>query len=65
MLSVELILHTKLILQYMKELSNSDKLRGFIQAKITDIITFLDNKENVAVYTGEDIHVIYRYLEMI
>ena len=30
-----------------------------------DLITFLDNNGKYAVYTGGDIHGIYRYLEMI
>ena len=32
---------------------------------MTDIITFLDNKEKSAVYTGGKIHDIYHYLDMI
>ena len=32
---------------------------------MTDIITFLDNHGKSAVYTGGDIHNIYRYLYMI
>ena len=33
--------------------------------KMTDIITFLDKNEKKAVYTGVDIHGLYRYLEII
>ena len=32
---------------------------------MTDIITFFDNNRKYAVYTGGNIHVIYRYLEII
>ena len=42
-LSGETVSPTKLILQYMKEFSNSDKLKAFIAPKMTDLITFLDN----------------------
>ena len=49
----------------MKELTKSEKLRAFIAPKITDIITFLDKNGKPAVYEGGDIHIIYRYLEMI
>ena len=49
----------------MKALTKSDKLRDFIAPKMTDLITFLDNTRKSSVYTGGDIHGIYRYLEMI
>ena len=49
----------------MKALSKSDKLRYFIAPNMTDLITFLENNGESSVYTGEDIHGIYRYLEMI
>ena len=61
MLSGENFSPTRLILQYMKALSNSDKLRYFIAPKMTDIITLLDNNGKSAVYTGGDIHYICRY----
>ena len=32
---------------------------------MTDLITFLDNDRKSAVYKGENIHGIYRYIEMI
>ena len=32
---------------------------------MTDIIAFLDNNENFAVYTGANIHALYRYLYVI
>ena len=49
----------------MNALTKSEKIRTFIAAKMADIITFLDNNGKFAVYIGEDIHGIYRYLEMI
>ena len=65
MLSGEIVSPTRLIFHYMKALSNSDKLRAFIAPNMTYIIAFLDNNGKSAVYTGVDIHGIYRYLEMI
>ena len=49
----------------MKALSNSDKLRAFIAPNMIYLITFRENNVKYAVYTGGDIHDIYRYLEMI
>ena len=65
MLSGEIVSPTRLLFQYMKELSKSDKLRYFIAPKMTDLINFLDNNVKYAVYIGGDIHDIYRYLEII
>ena len=65
MLSGEIFSTTRLLFRYMKELSKSDKLRSFIAHKMIDLITFFYNNGKYAVYTGVDIHVIYRYLEMI
>ena len=56
---------TRLLFQYMKALTNIEKLRDFIAPKMTDLITFLDNNGKYAVYTGGDIHGIYSYLESI
>ena len=56
---------TRLLSQYMQALTKSEKLRAFIAPKMTYIITFLDNNRKSAVYTGGDIHDIYRYLETI
>ena len=64
-LSGEIVSPTRLLFQYMKALSNSDKLRSFIAPKMTDLINFLDNNVKYAVYIGGDIHDIYRYLEII
>ena len=47
MLSGEKSSPTRLIFQYMKALTNSEKLRAFVDPKMTDIITFLDNKGNL------------------
>ena len=62
MLSGEIVSPTRLLFQYMKALTKSEKLRAFIAPNMTDIITFLDNNGKSAVYTGGDIHGIYRYL---
>ena len=65
MLSGEIVSPTRLVFQYTKALTNSEKLRAFIAPKMTDLITFLDENGKYAVYTGGDIHGIYRYIEMI
>ena len=62
MLSVEIVSPTRIMFQYMKALSNSDKLRAFISPKMIDLITFLDNNIKSDVYTGGEINVIYHYL---
>ena len=49
----------------MKALSKSDKLKSFIDPKMTDLIKLIDNNRKSAVYTGVNIHGIYSYLEMI
>ena len=65
MLSGEIVSPTRLLFQYMKKLSKSDKIRAFIAPKMTDLITFLDNNMKPSVYIGGEIHGIYSYLEMI
>ena len=65
MISGEIVSPTRLIFQYTKALSKSDKLRAFIAAQMTYLITFLDNNGKSTVYTGGEIHGIYRYLDMI
>ena len=65
MLSGEIFSPTRLLLQYMKTLSKSDKLRALIATKMTDLITFLDNNVKSAVYIGGYIHGICRYLDII
>ena len=64
-LSGEIFSAKRLIFHYMKALSNSDYLGAYIAPKMIDLITFLDNNGKSAIYTGGDIHGIYRYLEMI
>ena len=49
----------------MKALQKRDKLKSFIVPKITDPSKFLDNKGNLSIYTGGNIHGLYCYLEMI
>ena len=56
---------TRIISQYIKSLLKIDKLKASIASKITYIITILDNNIKSAVYTGANIHGIYRYLEII
>ena len=65
MLSEEIVSPTRLLLQYMKALTKSEKLKAFIAPNMTDLITFIDNKGKYAAYDGGDIHGIYRYLDMI
>ena len=65
MLSGEIVSPTRLLLQYMKALTKSEKLKAFISPKMTDLITFIEKNGKYAAYEGGDIHGIYRYLEMI
>ena len=65
MLSVETVSPTRLLLQYMKALTKSEKLKPFMLPKMTDLITFIDTNGKYAEYNGGDIHSIYRYLDII
>ena len=65
MLSGEIFYLTRLLSQYMKALSNSDKLRAFIALNMIYLIPLFENNGKSAVYTGGDINGIYLYLEMI
>ena len=47
MLSGEFFSPTRHIFQYTKSFSNSDKLRSFVATKMTYLITFLGNNENL------------------
>ena len=58
MLSGEIVSPNRLLFQYMKEFSKSDKLRSFIAPKMTYLITFIDNNRKYTLYTGGYIHVI-------
>ena len=49
-LLVETVYPTRLLYQYIKALSKSDKLKVFIASKMTYLLTFLDNKNNVYIY---------------
>ena len=49
----------------MKELSNSDKLKAFIEINMKYIIKFLENNGNYTVNIGGEIHGTYCYLYMI
>ena len=64
-LSGEIFSPARLLFQYMKAFSNSDKLRDFVEPKMTYPITFLDNNGKYSVYIGGDIHVIHSYLDII
>ena len=46
-LSGEILSPTRLLLQYTKALSNSDKIKAFIAPKMKYLITFLDNNGNI------------------
>ena len=65
MLYVETVSPTRILFQYMKELEKIDELKSCIAPKMTYLITFLDNNRKYAVYTGVNIHELYRYLEII
>ena len=65
MLSGQIVSPTRLIFQYMEALTKSKRLRAFIAPKMTDLITLLEKNGKYDVYTGGDIHGIYRYIEMI
>ena len=56
---------TRFLLQYTKNFLKRDKIKSFIASKMIDLIKLPDNNGNLAVYTGETIHGLYRYLEMI
>ena len=51
MLSRDIVSPTRLLFQYMKALTKSEKLRAFIAPDMTDLITFLDKNGKSAVYT--------------
>ena len=61
----ETVSSTRLIFRYIKALSNSNKLRSFIAPKIIDFVTFLYRNIKLAIYEGVNIHVLYRFLEII
>ena len=63
--SGETVSPTKLLFQYMRKFSKIYKLKAFVAPKMIDLITFLDNNRKFAVYTGRNIHRIYRYLDML
>ena len=51
-LSGETVYPTRLIFHYMKEFSNSYKIKAFIAPKMTYLITLLYNKYKPDIYTG-------------
>ena len=50
MLSGEIFSPTRLILQYMKALTNSEKIRAFIAPNMIYLITFLEKNRKYSVY---------------
>ena len=50
-LSGETVSPTRLLFQYMKEFSNSEKIKSLIAPKMKYIITLLENNIKYAVYT--------------
>ena len=56
----EIVSPTGLLFQYMKALTNSEKIKEFIAPNMTDLITFIDKNGKSAVYDGGEIHGIYR-----
>ena len=52
MLSGEIFSPARLLIQYMKALTKSEKLKAFIAPKMIDLITFLDKNGKSAVYYG-------------
>ena len=64
-LSGETVSPTTLISHYIKALSKRDKLRALSAPNMAYIIIFLDNSGKYDVYTGGNIHGIYRYLDII
>ena len=65
MLSGEIVSPIRLLFQYMKALTKSEKLRAFIASRMKDFINSPEKNGKHAVYTRGDIHGIYRYLDMI
>ena len=56
---------TRLIIQYTKSLSKSDKLKVFIAPNMKYLIILIENNGKLAICTGGNIHVIYHYLDII
>ena len=52
MLYGETVSPTRILFQYMKELSKNDRIKAFIPTNMTDLITLLDNNRKSALYTG-------------
>ena len=64
-LSGEPVSPKRLIFQHMKSFSKSNKTKATIVPNMTDFITLLENNRKYAVYTGENIHGLYCYIEII
>ena len=63
--SVETVSPKRLLFQYMKSLSKSDKIKAFIAPKMTYLIKLIDNNRKCFIYIEGNIRGIYHYLEMI
>ena len=64
MLAGETVSPARLLFQYLKPLSNIDKLIAFFTPKITNLIKLFDNNGKSTVYTRGDIHGICCYLDI-
>ena len=49
----------------MKAFLKRDKIKAYIVHNMKDLITLLEKNIKYAVYTGENIHVLYHCLDMI
>ena len=65
MFSGENVSYTRLLFRYTRAFSKKDKLKALIVTNITYLTTFIDNKDNSAVYTWVNIHGLYHPIEMI
>ena len=59
---IETLSPTRLLFQYTKALSKIDKIKAFIDPKVTDIITFHDNNGNLDFCTWVNINELYHYI---
>ena len=64
-LSGETLSPTRFLFQSMKVFLKSKKIKALILPNMRDLFTFPDNNERSDVYTGEIIHGLYHYLEII
>ena len=60
--SGETVSSTRLLFQYIKPFSKSEKLKSLFATNIIDLITFLENNSKYDVCIGGNMHGIYSYL---